>query len=102
MPDVCPKCGLNKDICVCETIAKEEQRIRIRTVKRRYGKLTTLVEGLDATNIDVKEIAKMLKSKLACGGTTKQGIIELQGDHKQNVKDALIQQGFNEDTIDVM
>ena len=86
MSNVCPKCGLNKELCVCETIAKEDQRIKVRTVKRRFGKLATLVEGMDATNIALKDIAKQLKLKLACGGTVKNGIIELQGNHTTKVK----------------
>ena len=100
MSNVCPKCGLNKELCVCETIAKEDQRIKVRTVKRRFGKLATLVEGMDATNIALKDIAKQLKLKLACGGTVKNGIIELQGDHTTKVKRELIRLGFNSDTID--
>mgnify|MGYP001613576483 CR=1 FL=1 len=100
MSNVCPKCGLNKELCVCETIAKEDQRIKVRTVKRRFGKLATLVEGMDATNIALKDIAKQLKLKLACGGTVKNGIIELQGDHTIKVKRELIRLGFNSDTID--
>ena len=91
MIDVCPTCGLNKQLCVCETIAKEGQRIKVRMVKRRFGKMITLIEGLDAS-IDVKEIAKNLKSK----------IIELQGDHVQKAKEELVKLGFKTDTIETI
>ncbi|HLC56548.1 MAG TPA: translation initiation factor [Candidatus Nanoarchaeia archaeon] len=101
MIDVCPTCGLNKQLCVCETIAKEGQRIKVRMVKRRFGKMITLIEGLDAS-IDVKEIAKSLKSKLACGGTVKSKIIELQGDHVQKAKEELVKLGFKTDTIETI
>ena len=101
MNEVCPKCGLPKELCVCETIAKEAQKIRIRTVKRRYGKITTVVEGIDPKSIDVKDLTKKLKSALACGGTNKDNVIELQGDHKQKVKEILVKFGFAEDQIDV-
>ncbi|MCD6547446.1 MAG: stress response translation initiation inhibitor YciH [Nanoarchaeota archaeon] len=101
MNEVCPKCGLPKELCVCETIAKEAQKIRIRTVKRRYGKITTVVEGIDPKSIDVKDLTKKLKSALACGGTSKDNVIELQGDHKQKVKEILVKFGFAEDQIDV-
>jgi len=47
MSQICPKCGLTKDLCVCETIALESQIVKIKTVKRRFGKLTTLIEGID-------------------------------------------------------
>lgn len=99
MGDVCPRCGLPKALCVCEAIAKEEQRIVIRAVKRKFGKLITLVEGIDKRDIDIKELTKTLKSKLACGGTSKEGIIELQGNHKERVKKELVKLGFAEDTI---
>lgn len=100
MAEICPKCGLPKELCVCETIAKEEQKIRVRCVKRRFGKLTTLVEGIDP-GINIKDLTKKLKSKLACGGTFKEGVIELQGDHKRKVKEELIKLGFNADTIEI-
>ena len=100
MGEVCPKCGLPKELCVCETIAKEKQKIRIRTVKRRYGKITTVIEGFDK-DIDVKGLAKKLKSELACGGTSKDDVIELQGDHRQRAKEALIKNGFAEEQIEV-
>ena len=93
MSEVCHKCGLPKDLCVCETIAKEEQQIKVRVVKRRFGKLMTLVEGFDS-DIKLKEITKSLKSKLACGGTLKNKVIELQGDHREKVKQELEKIGF--------
>ncbi len=102
MSEVCPKCGLNKELCVCETIAKEEQRISIIVLKKRFGKLVTIVEGINEKDINVKELAKQLKSKFACGGTSKKGKIVLQGDHAAKVKDELIKLGFTEGTIDVV
>ena len=99
MSDICPHCGLAKELCVCETIAKEEQRIKVSTVKRRFGKITTIIEGIDPKEINIKDIAKKLKSILACGGTTKNNTIELQGNHKYKIKNELIKLGFAEDTI---
>ncbi len=99
MNGICPRCGLSQELCVCETIAKEEQRIRVKLVKRKFGKMITLVEGIDMKEINIKEIAKSLKSKLACGGTVKNGIIELQGDHISKVRKELIALGFSQNTI---
>lgn len=96
---VCSKCGLPKDLCVCEAISKEVQRIRIYTVKKRFGKLMTVVEGIDERDVDLKKLARTLKSKLACGGTSKGGAIELQGNHRQRVKELLVEQGFSRDSI---
>ncbi len=97
--DVCPKCGLPKQACICEEIAKTEQRIKVETDKRRYGKIITLVTGL-SKDVDMREVAKQLKSELACGGTVKNGMIELQGDHRKKVKPVLVKFGFPEDTIE--
>lgn len=101
MNEVCPKCGLPKDLCVCEIIAKEEQQIEIKIVKRKFGKIITTVEGIADKSIDLKEVTKALKSKLACGGTFKEGVIELQGNHAGKVKQYLIELGFPENTIKV-
>ena len=99
MSEVCATCGLPKDLCVCETIAREEQKIIISVVKRRFGKLTTIVEGLDEKTIGLKDLCKKLKMKLACGGTAKDGIIELQGSHVEKVKAELINLGFKENLV---
>jgi len=100
MAGICPKCGLPQDICVCETLSKEEQHhINVYTDKKRFGKLVTIVEGLD----DKKrvKIAKELKRMIATGGTYKEGQIMLQGNHKHKVKEALIKLGFKEEDISV-
>lgn len=83
---------------MCEEIAKSEQRIQVTTVKRKFGKMTTLVSGFEK-GIDIKKLAKELKAELGCGGTVKDNVVELQGDHKKKVKPALIRQGFAEESI---
>lgn len=99
MIDICNTCGLNKELCVCEVIAKEEQRIKIKIVKRKFGKLMTVIEGINEKEIDIKDVTKQLKSNLACGGTTKKGVIELQGNHAQKARIVLIKLGFKQETI---
>jgi translation initiation factor 1 len=101
MSEICSRCGLPKELCVCETIAKESQRITVGIIKKKFGKISTVVEGIDGKEINIKEVAKKLKSSFACGGTSKNGVIELQGDHRQKVKEELIKFGFAQDTIDV-
>ncbi|MBI2133267.1 stress response translation initiation inhibitor YciH [Candidatus Woesearchaeota archaeon] len=101
MNEICPRCGLPKPICVCESIAKESQRIKVYLENKKFGKTSTVVDGLNHKEIDIKEIAKKLKSELACGGTIKDGKIELQGDHKGKVKRQLISMGFAPETIDI-
>ena len=46
-------------------------------------------------------INKYLKNKYACGGTAKEGYIFLQGDHRETIKDTLVNLGFAEDTIEL-
>src|SRR3989304_5248676 len=98
MNEICSTCGLPKDLCVCETIAKESQKIIVRDVKKKFGKIYTSIQGIDRKEIDIKDLTRKLKSKFACGGTAKEGIIELQGNHKQKVKNALIDFGFAPET----
>ena len=96
--DIDPRFGLPNQADMLEEIAKGEQKITISTVSRRYGKITTLVSGFDK-NLDIKATAKSLKEELACGGTVKDGVIELQGNHKKNVKNVLIRMGFSPESI---
>lgn len=95
--NICPKCGLPTEACVCKDIAKTQQQIEVTTEKRRFGKLSTIITGFK--DVDIKELAKNLKSELACGGTIKNNAIELQGDHRKKVKPLLVELGFDENQI---
>jgi len=97
--DICPKCGLPLQACVCEEIVKTEQRIHIRTEKKKFGKLVTIISGFQG--VDLKALAKDLKHELACGGTVRDNAVELQGDHLRFVKRALVKLGFVEDDIEI-
>jgi translation initiation factor 1 len=97
--EICPKCGLPKQACVCEQIVKGSQKIKVSTEKKRYGKIVTVVTGFDA-GIDIRKVTKALKNELACGGTDKNGIIELQGDHTKKIKDIMVKLGFGRESID--
>ncbi len=97
--EICPKCGLPEQACVCEQMVKSSQRIKITTDKKRYGKIVTVVSGFE-NDVDVKKIAKSLKNELACGGTHKDNVIELQGDHVKRIKPLLVGLGFEENSIE--
>ena len=95
---ICPVCGLPKpSLCVCGQIEKEEQKIRVFTEARRFGKITTVVQGI--TN--GKEDSKQLKSALACGGTFKDDHIELQGNHKTRIMPILKKLGYDESQVEI-
>lgn len=100
MVDIDPITGLPKELVSFENVVREQQKIVITTERRKFGKKYTIVKGLTKdSNID--EILKKLKSKFACGGTAKNGQIELQGDHKTRIKPVLIEMGFPDETIEI-
>ena len=101
MSEICNQCGLPKELCVCETIAKENASIKVYMIKKKFGKKYTIVQGVDNKEINIKELTKSLKEKLACGGTNKDNIIELQGDHRVRVKAHLIELGFSASTVEM-
>ena len=97
--EIDPITGLPVTAIAWEDLAKGEQKIKIATEKRRYGKITTLVFGFDKT-IDLKATAKALKEGLACGGTIRNQTIELQGNHRKQVRTILVKIGFSDDSIE--
>ena len=96
--EICPKCGLPTAACVCGEIAKTQQNIEVKTERRRFGKVSTMIGGFD-DGVDIKDIARRLKAKRACGGTVKNNVIELQGNHVGRVKPILVELGFSADQI---
>lgn len=100
MSEICPKCGLPEDLCMCETIALEAQKIRVKIVTKKYGKKATLIEGIGG-DVNIKEIAKKLKNKFACGGSHTSDSVELQGNHIKHIKPELIKLGFSSESIEV-
>jgi len=100
MSEICSICGLPKELCICEAIAKENLKIVIKLEKKKFGKIYTTIEGIEEKEIGLKDLLKKLKNKLACGGTIKDGVIELQGDHAKEVKKILIELGFAPNTIE--
>ena len=88
-------------MCVCEAIAREQQKITVAIEKRKFGKKYTVISGIKK-EANINEIFKALKSKFACGGTAKSGQIELQGDHKARMKAVLVDMGFPEETIEIV
>jgi len=101
MAEICPICGLPRDLCVCSEIDKEQQRIRIRLETRKFGRPTTIVDGINDKNTNLATLAQKLKSSCACGGTAKNGQIMLQGDHRDRVRQYLIRLGYPEENIEL-
>lgn len=100
MPDICPNCGLPKELCVCNILDREtESKIKVYLKKAKFDKYLTVVEGISTD--ELSKTAKSLKRILACGGTAKGSVIELQGEHKEQAKKALVSIGYRESSIEV-
>ena len=100
--EICPICGLPKDLCICGTLESEETSIKIRVEHRRYNKPATVIEGINPKIHDLHKLAKDLKKNLACGGTVKGDKIILLGDHRDTIPDILIKMGFDSNKIEVL
>lgn len=85
---------------IFKDVFKEQEVIKIRVEKRRgRRRQVTIIEGIDEKLFDHRELVSELKSKLACGGTAKNGRIELQGDHRYRVRELLVGMGFSPSNI---
>ena len=91
--------GLPKDLFDISSIAKEQQKIKVDVIRRKFSKFVTIVSGIDDKET-VKELGKEMKQKFACGGTVKDKEIELQGKHRNRVVEFLIKKGYKEELIE--
>ena len=80
---------------------KSETHITVRVEFRRWGKPVTVLQGLPKTGRSLAEVAHKLKERLATGGTAKDGVIMLQGDHRARIKAELVKLGFPDDHIEI-
>ncbi|QEM83560.1 translation initiation factor Sui1 [Halomonas binhaiensis] len=99
--DICPTCREPRKACRCAEQADEQRlaeldgivRIR-RETSGRKGKGVTTVSGVPLAEKELKALAKQLKQRCGTGGALKDGVIEIQGDHRQVLKAELEKQGF--------
>ena len=94
----CSTCGLPEELCACAVLGREGQKIRIWIETRKFNKPITIVEGITE---NPKEVSSQLKSKLATGGTYKNGHIELLGDHRKRIVQILVKLGYNEEQVEM-
>ncbi len=107
---ICPDCGQPLARCGCKSGGKSRKKtgatsvpavekadgiVRIgRSTKGRRGKGVTTITGLPLHGDALKEVAQKLKAKCGAGGTEKNGVIEIQGEHRQLLKNMLEEMGF--------
>jgi translation initiation factor 1 len=91
--------GLPKDLFDISSISKDQQKIKVEVIRRKFSKFVTIITGIDDKEI-VKELGKEMKQKFACGGTMKDNEIELQGKHKNRVVDFLVGKGYKMELIE--
>ncbi|MCK5113874.1 MAG: translation initiation factor Sui1 [Phycisphaerae bacterium] len=95
---LCPDCGQQIDKCTCRSgqlIPQTDGIVRVsRETKGRKGKGVTLIAGLPLVGDELKKLSTQLKQKCGCGGTVKNGTIEIQGDHRDELITELQARGF--------
>ncbi len=92
--NTCPQCGKALNKCGCSDAETNRSPgdgiVRIsRETKGRNGKAVTLVKGIGLAPADLRKLGKRLKSLCGSGGTVKDGVIEIQGDHRPLLKQQL-------------
>ncbi len=97
---MCPACGRAVAECVCresqaQAIPAGDGVVRVsRETKGRKGKGVTLVAGVPLDENKLRNLAKQLKRRCGAGGTVKDRVIEIQGDHRDVLIDELKKQGY--------
>ena len=96
---VCPECGHNKNECRCKKenrIPRDDGVVRIRReTKGRKGKTVTAIYGIALPGDALTKLASELKRQCGTGGSAKDGVILIQGDHRQSVKKRLEEKGYS-------
>ncbi len=89
------------DLCVCESLSQENQRITISNDKRKWGRVVTIVT-FNGEVPDLKKMLKKAKTYCASGGTVRDNQIEIQGEHRNKVRRLLIKEGFPLENIEIL
>ncbi len=94
----CPDCGQAVADCTCDAVSKKAAsqgpvRVALDTRKRR-GKAVTTITGIALPGAQLTKFAKALKKRCGSGGTVKDGVIEIQGDHRELITGELEKQGY--------
>jgi translation initiation factor 1 len=95
---MCPVCGKPIGKCVCrrkKAAPAGDGIVRVgRETKGRKGKGVTVITGVPLDETGLKELARQLKAKCGAGGAVKDGVIEVQGDHRDALLEELKKRGW--------
>jgi translation initiation factor 1 len=95
---LCPACRKAVAACTCRGAAaapRGDGTVRVgRETKGRKGKGVTVVTGLPLVGEALAELARDLKQRCGSGGTVKDGVVEIQGDHRDRVVAELAGRGY--------
>lgn len=95
---MCPACERSVDQCVCQQnkpIFAGDGIVRVgRETAGRKGKGVTIITGVPLAASELKHLARELKARCGCGGTVKDGVIEIQGDHRDTLVEILKSKGW--------
>ena len=92
-----PNFAYTDDETIIQTLPKNQQKLRLSMERAgRGGKTVTLVRGFIGADSDLKNLCKLLKQKCGVGGTTKEGEIIIQGDHRPKLMEILKKEGYTQ------
>lgn len=102
-PVLCQQCGLDVKVCDCQPVvaetsepevAPEQQRLKVRTEKRKRAKVVTVITGIQGSSRQLQQLFTTLKNHCGAGGTTAENTIEIQGDHLDRILSQLRELGY--------
>lgn len=95
---ICPRCERPQAQCRCNTRPKPATvagPVRVgREKKGRRGKTVTAIHGLPLAGDELSDLAAELKRRCGTGGSVKDGVIEIQGDHVDGLIELLVERGY--------
>ena len=95
---ICPDCAQPVASCRClrtQSLPRGSGAVRIgRATQGRKGKGVTTISGLPLDDAGLDKLAAELKKRCGCGGTVKNGVIEIQGDHRELLLAELLGRGW--------
>lgn len=100
-PPVCERCGMLEEACTCPQlpvqkplVPPEKQTAKLSVERRRKGKIVTAIAGLSATGNDLPALLTRLKGACGAGGSLDGETLEIQGDHRERLRELLTEIGY--------